>query len=185
MHPMMLCLLLASMPVVWLGEAGNVMPGLRGLAGLGPPVLYAVAQINAYPRGIKRALWFPALMLLGVGIALNNTRAVLEALSGHRPTEFLRTPKTDAGRGPDGRAYALSTDWSTWVEFVLAGYALAATALALQRLPGLAPFLLLFALGFLIVAVMSLLESRQTAAAAQFRLPARELAGPGPTRVHK
>ncbi len=185
MHPMMLCLLLASMPVVLLGEAGNVMPGLLGLAGLGPPVLYAVAQINAYPRGIKRALWFPALMLLGVGIALNNTRAVLEALSGHRPTEFLRTPKTDAGRGPDGRAYALSTDWSTWVEFVLAGYALAATALALQRLPGLAPFLLLFALGFLIVAVMSLLESRQTAAAAQFRLPARELAGPGPTRVHK
>ncbi len=158
MHPMMLCLLLASMPVVLLGGADNVMPRLLGIAGLGPPVLYAVAQINAYPRGIKRALWFPALMLLGVGIALNNTRAVLEALSGHRPTEFLRTPKTDAGRGPGGRAYALRTDWSTWVEF---------------------------ALGFLVVAVMGLLESRQTAAAAQFRPPVRELAGPGPARAHK
>ena len=186
MHPMMLCLLLCSMPVVLLGGAGNMMPGLLGLAGLGPPALYAVSQISAYPRGIKRAFWFPALLLLGVGAALNNTRAVLEALVGHRPAEFLRTPKTDAGWGSSGGLeYVLRTDWSTWVEFALAGYALAAATLAWQRLPGLALFLLLFALGFLSVAVLGLFESRRVAQTARRSKPAGDLVVPGPARLRR
>ncbi len=186
MHPMMLCLLLGSMPLVLLGGSGNMMPRLLGLASMGPPVLYAVSQISAYPRGINRAFWFPALLLLGVGVALNNTRAVLEALAGHRPDEFLRTPKTDAVRGsPSGREYALSTDWSTWAEFGLAGYAFAAAILALQRLPGLAPFLVLFALGFLSVAVLGLFESHRTAQAIRRPYPASELAVPGHARTRR
>lgn len=186
MHPMMLCLLLGSMPVLLLGGAVNMMPGLLSLAGLGPPVLYSVSQISAYPGGIRRAFWFPALLLLGVGVALNNTRAVLEALAGHRPGEFLRTPKTDVRCGiPNGREYALSTDWSTWVEFALAGYAFAAATLALQRLPGLAPFLMLFALGFLYVAVLGMFEARRTAQAARRAFPAAGNAASRPARTRR
>ena len=164
MHPMMLCLLLGSLPVVLLGATDSVLPGLLGIAGLGPPTLYAVSQISAYPLGIKRALWFPALLLLGVGVALNNTRAVFEALTGQRPEEFLRTPKIGAGPGTASR-YECShnVDWSTWVEFGLACYAVAAAVIALLRMPSLAPVLLLFALGFLSVAVLSLLESVRAA----------------------
>ncbi len=186
MHPMMLCLLLGSLPMMLLDGANNNMPSLLGLAGLGPPVLYTVSQISAYPRGVKRSFRFLALLLLGVGVALNNTRAVLEAVVGHRPSEFLRTPKTDAERdSPGGRDYALSTDWSTWVEFALAGYAVAAATIALQKLPGLAPFLLVFALGFLYVSVLGFFESRRTEQAARSPLRAADLVVPRPLRTRR
>ncbi|MCH2538877.1 MAG: glycosyltransferase [Anaerolineales bacterium] len=164
MHPMMLCLLLGSLPVVLLGSTDSVLPGLLGIAGLGPPTLYAVSQISAYPLGIKRALWFPVLLLLGVGVALNNTRAVLEALTGQRPDEFLRTPKIGVGPATASRYESAHTvDWSTWVEFGLACYAVVAAVMAWLRMPSLAPLLLLFAFSFLSVAVLGLFESVRAA----------------------
>src|SRR6266571_4346193 len=49
----------------------------------------------------KQATWksilaLPMLMALGVGVCLNNTKAVLEAIWGairKKPSEFVRTPK--------------------------------------------------------------------------------------------
>lgn len=46
--------------------------------------------------GWKTLLYVPVLMGLGVGISLNNTKAVLEAIWGaikRKPSEFVRTPK--------------------------------------------------------------------------------------------
>jgi cellulose synthase/poly-beta-1,6-N-acetylglucosamine synthase-like glycosyltransferase len=46
--------------------------------------------------GWKTLLYIPFLMALGVGVSLNNAKAVLEAIWSavrHRPSEFVRTPK--------------------------------------------------------------------------------------------
>jgi cellulose synthase/poly-beta-1,6-N-acetylglucosamine synthase-like glycosyltransferase len=46
--------------------------------------------------GWKSILYLPTLMALGVGVSLNNCKAVFEAIWGHirrKPSEFVRTPK--------------------------------------------------------------------------------------------
>ena len=46
--------------------------------------------------GWKSVLYLPVLMGLGVGVSLNNCKAVFEAIWGHirrKPSEFIRTPK--------------------------------------------------------------------------------------------
>jgi hypothetical protein len=85
------------------------------------------------------------------GIALNNTRAVIEALAGQRGP-FVRTPKFQlegrTGRWVDS-AYRLSLDWSTLGEAALALYAVITMVAAWQAGNLYAvPFLLLYAAGF-------------------------------------
>src|SRR5947208_13176294 len=41
---------------------------------------------------MKEILFLPCLLALGVGLSLNNARAVLEALFNHK-SDFTRTPK--------------------------------------------------------------------------------------------
>jgi hypothetical protein len=91
-----------------------------------------------------------------IGLALSNTAAFLEALTG-RAGEFRRTPKSAPGLAD---AYTLPLDWTTWGELLLALYALATGLLALERAPALAPALLLYTLGFASVAARGLWETR-------------------------
>ncbi len=53
---------------------------------------YIVATRELHADWIKRMRYLPLFPLLGVGLAVNNARGVLEALTGLR-TEFVRTPK--------------------------------------------------------------------------------------------
>ena len=49
----------------------------------------------ARPAG-RRSFYMPILMALGVGVSLNNCKAVIEAVWGairNKPSEFVRTPK--------------------------------------------------------------------------------------------
>ncbi|HXA08537.1 MAG TPA: cellulose synthase family protein [Chthoniobacterales bacterium] len=56
-------------------------------------VFYICAQRELHPRTwMKEMLLLPALIALGVGLSINNARAVLEAVFNH-PSEFKRTPK--------------------------------------------------------------------------------------------
>jgi cellulose synthase/poly-beta-1,6-N-acetylglucosamine synthase-like glycosyltransferase len=56
-------------------------------------VFYACAQRELHPRSwIKEILFLPCSLALGVGLSLNNARAVLEALLNHK-SDFTRTPK--------------------------------------------------------------------------------------------
>ncbi len=56
-------------------------------------VFYICAQRELHPRTwMKEILLLPALIALGVGLSINNARAVLEAVFNH-PSEFKRTPK--------------------------------------------------------------------------------------------
>ena len=62
-------------------------------ASLSVAAFYICAQRELYPRTwMKEILLLPALLALGVGLSLNNARAVLEAVFNHQ-SDFARTPK--------------------------------------------------------------------------------------------
>jgi hypothetical protein len=56
-------------------------------------VFYVCAQRELHPRTwMKEILFLPCLLALGIGLSLNNARAVLEALINYK-SDFTRTPK--------------------------------------------------------------------------------------------
>jgi cellulose synthase/poly-beta-1,6-N-acetylglucosamine synthase-like glycosyltransferase len=56
-------------------------------------VFYVCAQRELHPRTwMREILLLPCLLALGIGLSLNNARAVLEAIFNHR-SDFTRTPK--------------------------------------------------------------------------------------------
>jgi cellulose synthase/poly-beta-1,6-N-acetylglucosamine synthase-like glycosyltransferase len=118
-------------------------------------------------RATKRSSWrslmyVPLLMALGTGLALNNSRAVLEALFGRR-VEFKRTPK----HGMEGRSgawtdkiYAGRLDFVVLGELAMGIYFAVAVHFALTRGLYLAvPFLLIFMSGVLFVSLTSLWQT--------------------------
>ncbi|GAB4476681.1 MAG: glycosyltransferase family 2 protein [Anaerolineae bacterium] len=161
-HPLMLLTLLLSLPLLLLdGIEALPLAGL-GAAMFGPPLQTYLAQRSLYRDPWRRLLAFPLLMLLGAGIAVSNSRAVLRGLSG-RPQDFRRTPKFEASQGSSGWAasgYTLPIDGDTWVELGAAAYAAITAAIALGAAPALFPFMMLYALGLAYVALTSIQQSQ-------------------------
>ena len=161
-HPLMLFLCLSFLPLMLWKGGGRLPLAYLSLASLGPPLLYALSQRSLYPDWLKRFAYFPVLIFLGTGIALNNTRAVWEALT-RRENDFRRTPKFCLEESEDrwsGRRYALSFNWATLGEFVLGLYVALTTWVAFQQGNYYAvPFLLLYVGGFGYVAFCSLWHS--------------------------
>jgi hypothetical protein len=131
------------------------------VASLGPPLLYTVAQRRLHPDWGRRMLYFPLLAAVTVGITWNTTCAVWRGLTGWGG-QFLRTPKFRL-EGKDGRwaesRYRLKPNLTVMGELALMLYAVVAMAVALnQGNLGMAPFLLLYAVGFGLVAASSILQ---------------------------
>jgi cellulose synthase/poly-beta-1,6-N-acetylglucosamine synthase-like glycosyltransferase len=61
-------------------------------------LFYAVATYELHRDWRSRLKYLPFPTLVGVGLAVNNARGALEALTGHK-TEFVRTPKLGAASG--------------------------------------------------------------------------------------
>ena len=163
-HPLMLALLLLSLPLFLLKGHMPLPFAFLSLASAGPPLLYALGQWTLHPapqRWWRGYRVLPALMALGVGIAWNNTVAVLEALLG-RPTPFRRTPKFNlAGRAGNWTRsrYALRPDWTSLVEALLGVYALGVVWAAAHTGNWLAvPFFALYAWGFFYVSLADLVK---------------------------
>jgi hypothetical protein len=101
----------------------------------------------------------PLVLALGIGLCVNQTRAVLEAALG-KNTEFVRTPKHGI-RGKLGswtsKKYRAARSLTPLVELGLAGYFLVALAVAYDHGHYLSmPFLGLFLFGFGYVGGLSL-----------------------------
>lgn len=164
-HPLMVVLLLASLPLVLIAGRLHESLGLLSLVSLGPPLMYAVSQRTLYPgRWLKRYAVMPQLMCLGSGVALSNTRAVVEALLGVRNV-FQRTPKFRIEQRNDrwlGSQYALPLDGMTVGELALAVYAIATVGVALWQGNAYAvPFLMLYVSGFGYVGLQGLWDARR------------------------
>ncbi len=161
-HPLMVLLLLASLPLLLLPNSAPLSFGGLSLVCLGPPLLYAISQQRLYADWGRRMLAFPLLALIGIGIAWENTRAVGRGLI-HWGGVFARTPKFKL-EGQNDRwtnsGYRLRADVNTLIEAALALYALA-TALVAHATGnyGVIPFSLVYALAFGTVAGMGLAQT--------------------------
>jgi len=132
---------------------------------------YLTAQREALGsfRGILR--WVPFLMAVGIGMSINNARAVFEAATG-RESEFRRTPKYNLGRGETvaGRRYRITINRDTWIELALAVYfTWAIAAVAAAGLWAAIPFLILFQVGYGFTAGVTLIQAFQRSAPASAR----------------
>jgi len=123
-------------------------------------VFYICAQRVLHPRTwLKEILFLPCLLALGIGLSLNNARAVLEALINHR-SDFTRTPKYGIERrSQPWRACKYRPLKSAWpvVEMIFAIYFTYFVWFAIVHKQFLSvPFLLMFQGGFLYVSLSSL-----------------------------
>jgi cellulose synthase/poly-beta-1,6-N-acetylglucosamine synthase-like glycosyltransferase len=112
---------------------------------------------NAYgPWHTLRHL--PLVLSIGIGLCVNQTRAVIEAMLG-RETEFVRTPKHGI-RGKlekwTGKRYRAARSLTPVAELLMAFYFLVAVNVAVEHGHYLSvPFLLLFLFGFGYVGTVS------------------------------
>ena len=110
---------------------------------------YLVAQRELRPdRWWRDVCLMPWVLAVGVGLSINNAKAVVEALAGYQ-TGFARTPKF-ADSASTGRRYRLTGQvWVPIVELAFALYFAFLIRFALQVgcYPPL-PFLVLFCVGF-------------------------------------
>ena len=113
----------------------------------------------------------PLVMSIGIGLCVNQTRAVLEALFG-RETEFVRTPKHGI-RGRleawSSKKYRAAKSITPFIELGMAAYFAVAMVVALQHGHYLSmPFLALFLCGFGYVGWVSLWQGAVGAAIRAF-----------------
>lgn len=123
---------------------------------------YMVCQRELYPQTwTARLRYLPFLMSIGIGLAVNNTRAVFEALF-NKQSEFARTPKYHIEQNADewiGKKYRQSVTVQPLIELALGLYFTATVFYALANgIYGTLPFLVLFQVGFLYTGLLSLVQ---------------------------
>ncbi len=122
---------------------------------------YIVSQRELYADWRQRLRYLPFLMSIGIGLCVNNTRAVLEAIFG-KQSEFARTPKYGIERSGDewaGKKYHQSVGVQPLVELALGLYFTGTVFYALSnQIYGTLPFLMLFQVGFLYTGLLSIFQ---------------------------
>ncbi len=123
---------------------------------------YMVCQRELYPQTwTERLKYLPLLMSIGIGLAVNNTKAVFEALF-HKPSEFVRTPKYAVEGASDEwsqKKYRQAVSVQPMIEVALGIYFTATLFYALiNGIYGTVPFLMLFQVGFLYTGMLSLAQ---------------------------
>jgi cellulose synthase/poly-beta-1,6-N-acetylglucosamine synthase-like glycosyltransferase len=122
---------------------------------------YMVCQREIYKDWVARLKYLPFLMSIGIGLSVNNTRAVLEALFD-KQTEFARTPKYRIERLSDewvGKRYRQSVTVQPLIELSLGLYFTMTVFYALANgIYATLPFLVLFQTGFLYTGLLSVVQ---------------------------
>jgi cellulose synthase/poly-beta-1,6-N-acetylglucosamine synthase-like glycosyltransferase len=186
-HPLMVMLLLISLPLMLLSFRLHGALGLLSMVSLGPPLMFAISQRRLYPRHwLRRFAFMPGLMWLGTGVALNNTRAIIEALLGVNNV-FKRTPKFRIEARNDrwlGSQYALPLDGMIFGELALALYAVASVGVSLWQGNLFAvPFLMLYVSGFGYVGLQGLWDARLDLRRFLGRRPSPKRRGASPQQI--
>src|SRR5438309_2661320 len=122
---------------------------------------YMVCQREIHTDWVARLKYVPFLMSVGIGLSVNNTRAVLEALF-KKQSEFTRTPKYRIEGDADewvGKKYRQSVAVQPLVELALGLYFTATVFYALANgIYATIPFLVLFQVGFLYTGLVSIVQ---------------------------
>ncbi|MBD3391049.1 MAG: glycosyltransferase [Chitinivibrionales bacterium] len=158
-HPLMLMMAILTMPVLHYVKvtlppwAFVTVVFAMILATSGPSTMYLISQHFIGNKKRKMLMFVPMMMLIGTGLAVNNAKAVLEALlRKHSP--FHRTPK----KGQKAAAsYRPIKDITCVVEILLGLYCMASFSMFFGYTNFVvSPFLILYASGFLFVGSVSI-----------------------------
>ncbi len=163
-HPMMLLVVLTSIPMLysqWFFDSlayPIMIFTMLCLATCGPSSMYLFSQKVLYHDWKSRIKILPFLMCLGTGIAVNNTKAVLEAFLNIE-SGFIRTPKYGIKKKEDSwksKHYSIPLNAISILEFFLGLYSLSGLILFLFFSKYLvSPFLLIYTSGFFYVFFLS------------------------------
>jgi cellulose synthase/poly-beta-1,6-N-acetylglucosamine synthase-like glycosyltransferase len=131
-------------------------------ASLSVAVFYICAQRELHPRTwMKEILLLPCLLALGVGLSLNNARAVLEAVFNHQ-SDFARTPKYGIERKSQPWRDCKYMPLKSLLPIAEIGFAIYFTYFVcfaiVHRQYLSVPFLLMFQGGFLYVSLSSVAQ---------------------------
>ena len=122
---------------------------------------YTVSQREIYADWRTRLKYLPLLMAIGIGLSINNTKAVFEALFNHE-SEFSRTPKYGVERTGDdwmGKKYRQLMVVQPFLELALGLYFTGTVFYALaNQIYASLPFLVLFQAGFLYTGLLSIVQ---------------------------
>lgn len=126
-------------------------------------IFYTCSQKEIGEAWVWRSTMVPVALTVGAGMCLNNCKAVIEALIGHR-SEFTRTPKYNVLSSVDSWKDKLYRGHKTWLPFMELAFALYFTSVIFfviykQSYLSL-PFLIMFQLGFFYVSISSILQRR-------------------------
>jgi cellulose synthase/poly-beta-1,6-N-acetylglucosamine synthase-like glycosyltransferase len=155
-HALFLILLLIQIPLLLANFQYPSWFFIATIAGLGQPILFVAAQQVLYRDWVLRLRHVPTLLLVAIGMAPSNTRAILRGAFGRHHT-FIRTPKGAGDR------YRLPLDGLFAVELALALYAAVALAMAISGSNyGPAPLLAGCVVGFGYVAASSWRDARKS-----------------------
>ncbi|MCL4560650.1 MAG: glycosyltransferase [Chloroflexi bacterium] len=160
--PFMILTLLLTLPIALYAGHFMTLFSWTILSSLGPPLLYTIARTNHLPRFWDRLVRLPPLLMLGLGMSLNEGFAVISGIFT-KGGVFNRTPKFNL-RGRQGNwtqnKYALPINPVVWGELALAGYALFTvlklwdTTMGKVIVPGMA----YYALSYIMIAGSSILQ---------------------------
>jgi cellulose synthase/poly-beta-1,6-N-acetylglucosamine synthase-like glycosyltransferase len=176
-HPLMLANLLLLLPMTFSESILLHVAALFTVAAVGPPSMYWAVQSGQGLSTLQRLRRLGVLMSLGMGLSLNNTCAVVEAVTGVK-TEFKRTPKfaaTDRGASWQTSIYALPRNPIVWLELALAVYSALLLVYCLsQGIWWVSFWVLLYVAGFVFVAGLGFVQAWQLARAAGTSTPSPE-----------
>ncbi len=167
-HPLMLIQFLI-LPMLLMADVNlyvvSFIPAITIVAYLAMgPGAYLLVIRNVWQKGWKaKAYALPYLLLFSIGISVNNTIAIFDALLG-RKNEFLRTPKFGIVKKTDDwkdKAYALPFSQTTLLELFFGVYGFLGILIAVYSFnPIFAPIIGIQTIGFFYVASLSLSHTR-------------------------
>ncbi|GBD96207.1 MAG TPA: glycosyltransferase [Nitrospirae bacterium] len=131
------------------------------VATVGISFFYTCSQKEAYKDWKSRLLYLPMLMSLGIGLSVNNSKAVLEAVF-NKKTEFKRTPKFSIEKKRDrwlGKKYRGEINFVVVIELLLGIYFTFNVYFAyVNKIYISIPFLMMFQVGYFYVAFLSIFQ---------------------------
>jgi cellulose synthase/poly-beta-1,6-N-acetylglucosamine synthase-like glycosyltransferase len=166
-YPLMTLLSILMFPAMWvrydMGRSEMLLIDLPLFlaATMSVANFYIVSQRELYTDWRQRLRYLPFLMSIGIGLCVNNTKAVFEAIFG-KQSEFARTPKYGIERQSDewmGKKYHQSVGVQPFIELALGLYFTGTVFYALaNQIYTTLPFLMLFQIGFLYTGLLSILQ---------------------------
>ncbi len=148
-HTIMLTLLVMTPPLIMADSVSDLPLAPLGILGILPPLMHVLTQYRIN-RGnwIQRLMYFPALMVIGTGIMVNNAHAAYKAFVSvlkNEESEFIRTPKYG---GRQKNSYRLKADWTVVAELLFGVYSFGGLILAAMFEPALVPYMGLYTLAY-------------------------------------